>query len=127
MPSMGKVLPTHQGFLPSGRPVLLRRCLSVCGRGCGRELRTAPKKRADDWLTVCQGFCDAPLPPSGDTHSVSEPPWSWGQVSDEGGGIPRSGLPRIWTYLYSTAPVATQNQRACSHGSLCCKTVTPPL
>jgi len=24
-------------------------------------------------------------------------------VSDEGGGIPRSGLPRIWTYLYSTA------------------------
>lgn len=25
------------------------------------------------------------------------------QVSDEGGGIPRSGLPRIWTYLYSTA------------------------
>ena len=25
------------------------------------------------------------------------------KVSDEGGGIPRSGLPRIWTYLYSTA------------------------
>ena len=25
------------------------------------------------------------------------------QVSDEGGGIPRSGLSRIWTYLYSTA------------------------
>ena len=25
------------------------------------------------------------------------------QVSDEGGGIPRSGMPRIWTYLYSTA------------------------
>lgn len=25
------------------------------------------------------------------------------QVSDEGGGIPRSGLPRIFTYLYSTA------------------------
>jgi pyruvate dehydrogenase kinase 2/3/4 len=25
------------------------------------------------------------------------------QVSDEGGGIPRSGLPRIWTYLYTTA------------------------
>ncbi|CAI7926082.1 unnamed protein product [Closterium sp. NIES-54] len=25
------------------------------------------------------------------------------QISDEGGGIPRSGLPRIWTYLYSTA------------------------
>lgn len=24
-------------------------------------------------------------------------------MSDEGGGIPRSGLPRIWTYLYSTA------------------------
>lgn len=25
------------------------------------------------------------------------------KVSDEGGGIPRSGLPNIWTYLYSTA------------------------
>lgn len=25
------------------------------------------------------------------------------KVSDEGGGIPRSGLPRIWTYLYTTA------------------------
>lgn len=25
------------------------------------------------------------------------------QVSDQGGGIPRNGLPRIWTYLYSTA------------------------
>ena len=24
-------------------------------------------------------------------------------MSDEGGGIPRSGLPNIWTYLYSTA------------------------
>lgn len=24
-------------------------------------------------------------------------------MSDEGGGIPRSGMPRIWTYLYSTA------------------------
>lgn len=32
------------------------------------------------------------------------------QVSDEGGGIPRSGLPRIWTYLYTTAksPVELQ-------------------
>jgi len=25
------------------------------------------------------------------------------KVADEGGGIPRSGLPQIWTYLYSTA------------------------
>ena len=25
------------------------------------------------------------------------------KVSDEGGGIPRSGMPNIWTYLYSTA------------------------
>lgn len=25
------------------------------------------------------------------------------KVSDEGGGIPRSGLPKIWTYLYTTA------------------------
>ncbi|KAG1663066.1 hypothetical protein FOA52_011586 [Chlamydomonas sp. UWO 241] len=32
------------------------------------------------------------------------------KVSDEGGGIPRSGVPRIWTYLYSTAkqPVAME-------------------
>ena len=27
------------------------------------------------------------------------------QVSDEGGGIPRSGVARIWTYMYSTAKV----------------------
>ena len=25
------------------------------------------------------------------------------KVSDEGGGIPRSGMPRVWTYLYTTA------------------------
>lgn len=25
------------------------------------------------------------------------------QISDEGGGIPRSGLPKLFTYLYSTA------------------------
>jgi pyruvate dehydrogenase kinase 2/3/4 len=24
-------------------------------------------------------------------------------VSDEGGGIPRSGMPRVWTYMYTTA------------------------
>lgn len=29
--------------------------------------------------------------------------WVPSQVSDEGGGIPRSGLPKIFTYLYSTA------------------------
>eukprot|EP00242_Pyramimonas_sp_CCMP2087_P014080 CAMPEP_0198213292 /NCGR_PEP_ID=MMETSP1445-20131203/28784_1 /TAXON_ID=36898 /ORGANISM="Pyramimonas sp., Strain CCMP2087" /LENGTH=386 /DNA_ID=CAMNT_0043887917 /DNA_START=397 /DNA_END=1557 /DNA_ORIENTATION=- len=28
------------------------------------------------------------------------------KVSDEGGGIPRSGLPRIWTYMYSTAKIS---------------------
>ena len=25
------------------------------------------------------------------------------KISDEGGGIPRSGMPSIWTYMYSTA------------------------
>jgi pyruvate dehydrogenase kinase 2/3/4 len=25
------------------------------------------------------------------------------KISDEGGGIPRSGISRIWTYLYTTA------------------------
>lgn len=25
------------------------------------------------------------------------------KVSDEGGGIPRSGMPRVWTYMYTTA------------------------
>jgi K+-sensing histidine kinase KdpD len=30
------------------------------------------------------------------------------KVSDEGGGIPRSGLARIWTYLYSTAKSRVQ-------------------
>ncbi|CAI5536850.1 unnamed protein product [Closterium sp. Naga37s-1] len=29
------------------------------------------------------------------------------KVSDEGGGIKRSGLPRIWSYLYSTASIPT--------------------
>ena len=31
------------------------------------------------------------------------------KVSDEGGGIPRSGMPRIWTYLYSTASSPLQH------------------
>lgn len=30
------------------------------------------------------------------------------KVSDEGGGIPRSGLASIWTYLYSTAKQKVQ-------------------
>lgn len=30
------------------------------------------------------------------------------KVSDEGGGIPRSGLASIWTYLYSTAKERVQ-------------------
>lgn len=30
------------------------------------------------------------------------------KVSDEGGGIPRSGLPKIFTYLYSTAKKSTR-------------------
>lgn len=28
------------------------------------------------------------------------------KVSDEGGGIPRSGLHRIWTYMYTTAELS---------------------
>lgn len=32
------------------------------------------------------------------------------KISDEGGGIPRSGLPKIWTYLYSTANSPHQPQ-----------------
>eukprot|EP00210_Caulerpa_lentillifera_P006044 g5776.t1 len=31
------------------------------------------------------------------------------KVSDEGGGIPRSGVPQIWTYLYSTAKSPLRN------------------
>jgi len=31
------------------------------------------------------------------------------KVSDEGGGIPRSGLPNVWTYLYSTAESPLEN------------------
>ncbi|GBG58838.1 hypothetical protein CBR_g238 [Chara braunii] len=34
------------------------------------------------------------------------------KISDEGGGIPRSGLPKIWTYLYSTAPSPLASYRA---------------
>lgn len=25
------------------------------------------------------------------------------KISDEGGGIPRSGMPLVWTYMYTTA------------------------
>ena len=25
------------------------------------------------------------------------------KISDEGGGIPRSGMPKVWTYMYTTA------------------------
>ena len=42
---------------------------------------------------------------------------SWGQVSDEGGGIPRSGLPRIWTYLYSTAQSPLPDMDESSEGA----------
>lgn len=40
------------------------------------------------------------------------------KVSDEGGGIPRSGMPRIWTYLYSTAKqtVAVESVEDASEG-----------
>jgi pyruvate dehydrogenase kinase 2/3/4 len=34
------------------------------------------------------------------------------QVSDEGGGIPRSGVARIWTYMYSTAKVPLPDMEA---------------
>ncbi|GJP58637.1 hypothetical protein CLOP_g1301, partial [Closterium sp. NIES-67] len=33
------------------------------------------------------------------------------KVSDEGGGIKRSGLPRIWSYLYSTASIPTPRHK----------------
>lgn len=29
------------------------------------------------------------------------------KIADEGGGIPRSGLSKVWTYLYSTATPPT--------------------
>jgi len=34
------------------------------------------------------------------------------KVSDEGGGIPRSGIPRIWSYLYTTAAPPPDNGRS---------------
>jgi pyruvate dehydrogenase kinase 2/3/4 len=42
------------------------------------------------------------------------------KVSDEGGGIPRSGLARIWTYLYSTAKsrVQVEELQVCALGRL---------
>ena len=33
----------------------------------------------------------------------------WAQITDEGGGIPRSGVPKIFTYLYSTAQSPLDN------------------
>ena len=52
-----------------------------------------------------------PAPPPTAPH----PP---GQVSDEGGGIPRSGLPKMWTYLYTTAKSPLEEmERGQSEGS----------
>lgn len=47
----------------------------------------------------------AHLTSSGHVCAVSGAEWGIhvAQVSDEGGGIPRSGVSRIWTYLYTTA------------------------
>lgn len=42
---------------------------------------------------------------------------SHAQVSDEGGGIPRSGLPKIWTYLYTTANSPLMEMDASAEGS----------
>jgi pyruvate dehydrogenase kinase 2/3/4 len=39
------------------------------------------------------------------------------KVSDEGGGIPRSGLPKIWTYLYTTARSPLDDLAGESEGS----------
>lgn len=37
------------------------------------------------------------------------------KVSDEGGGIPRSGISRIWTYLYTTADASRMAPRTIYH------------
>lgn len=39
------------------------------------------------------------------------------KVSDEGGGIPRSGLPKIWTYLYTTARSPLEDMREGNSGA----------
>lgn len=39
------------------------------------------------------------------------------KVSDEGGGIPRSGLPKIWTYLYTTARSPLEDMRGGGNGA----------
>lgn len=41
------------------------------------------------------------------------------KVSDEGGGIPRSGLASIWTYLYSTAKSRVQVEKLQVGGAVC--------
>ncbi len=40
-------------------------------------------------------------------------------MSDEGGGIPRSGLPKMWTYLYTTAksPLDEMDRSNATEGS----------
>lgn len=40
-----------------------------------------------------------------------------GQVADEGGGVPRSDLPLLWTFFYTTAPPDLQ---VAGHGSDSC-------
>lgn len=39
------------------------------------------------------------------------------QISDEGGGIARSGLPKIFTYLYSTARIPVEENYGSTVGN----------
>ena len=60
----------------------------------GQEVRQGPF-RVGCVLLMLTYLCLVALPPRSQDVTI--------KVSDEGGGIPRSGMPRVWTYMYTTA------------------------
>ena len=92
---------------PASRCVLGR--LSATQRRAGKPAKQRPAPAAPS---------HPKLPPL-DAPSALAPGRHPPQVSDEGGGIPRSGLPRMWTYLYTTAksPLEEMDNTEATEGS----------
>lgn len=72
----------------------------------------------DKMHTNTHQYTPMPLPTAPHNYTHLHTTVHCPQVSDEGGGIPRSGLPRIWTYLYTTAksPVELQGGQEADAG-----------
>jgi pyruvate dehydrogenase kinase 2/3/4 len=67
---------------------------------------------------VAERYKDSDLPPPAIRVVVAEGSEDVTiKISDEGGGIPRSGLKKIWTYLYSTADSPLQEMEFSEAGA----------